>query len=83
MNRSSIRPLSHLPAGTEARVVALEGGRGLQSRLVSMGLNVGCDVRVVRSGRASRGPTLIALGQMRLAIGHGMAERIMVSTGGA
>jgi Fe2+ transport system protein FeoA len=79
MNRPAAQPLSRLPTGTEATVVALAGGRGFQGRLVSMGLSVGRSVRVVRSSNGAGGPTLIALGQTRLAIGRGMADRILVS----
>ena len=60
-------------------MVALAGGREFQHRLVSMGLNVGREVKVIRGSKGVGGPTLIALGQTRLAIGRGMAERIMVS----
>jgi len=65
-------------SGEEATIMALAGGRGLQSRLISMGLKVGSQVRVVRGGAGTWGPILIALGQARLAIGRGMADRIMV-----
>ena len=75
---SSPRPLSRVPVGEEATIMALAGGRGLQSRLISMGLKVGSEVRVIRGGAGTWGPILIALGQARLAIGRGMADRIVV-----
>jgi len=78
--KDNVRALSDLPAGAEATVVALSGGRGFRHRLVSMGLNIGCGVKVLRGSAAGGGPTLLAVGQTRLAIGHGMAERILVST---
>jgi len=81
MNDPRVRPLSRVPPGRSATVVALAGGRAFQSRLVSMGLNVGCGVTVIRSSNPSGGPTLIAMGGTRLAIGYGMAEKIMVSMG--
>jgi Fe2+ transport system protein FeoA len=79
MDISGPRPLSSLPAGQEAVVVALAGGRAMQGRLASMGLHVGCSLEVVRSSNGVGGPTLIALGSTRLAVGRGMAERILVS----
>ncbi|HUT01008.1 MAG TPA: FeoA family protein [Phycisphaerae bacterium] len=79
MNESSAQPLSRVPIGQTATVVALEGGQGFQSRLISMGLTVGSEVRVIRGGAGAWGPTLIALGQARLAIGRGMADKILVS----
>jgi ferrous iron transport protein A len=79
MDHAPAQPLSRVPPGGRATIVALGGGRGFQSRLISMGLKVGAEVRVIRGGMGTWGPTLIALGQGRLAIGRGMADRIMVS----
>ena len=79
MSEHSLRPLSRLPAGQTARVASLGGGREFQARLVSMGLLVGSQVRVIRAGGGTRGATLVALGPMRLGIGRGMAEKIMVT----
>lgn len=61
-------------------MLRFDGGRGFRMRLVSMGLNVGSEVEVIQGGRGSGGPTLIASGHTRLAIGHGMAQKIIVST---
>jgi len=80
MGKLPTQPLSAVPAGRRVRVVALASGRGLQSRLVSMGLTIGSELRILRGGAA--GPTLVALGETRLAIGRGMAERIIVSARG-
>ena len=79
MDELPTQPLSAVPAGRRARVVALAGGQGLRSRLLGMGLTVGSELRVLRGGTA--GPTLVALGETRLAIGRGMADRILVSAG--
>ena len=75
----AVRPLTSVPAGGKARVVALAGGHHFQNRLVSMGLNVGVEIKVVNSSNGRGGPMLIATGGTRLGIGHGMAERIMVA----
>lgn len=80
MDESRVRPLSRMPEGTKATVVRLAGGREFQNRLVSMGLNIGCELEVVHGGGRG-GPTLVAVGQTRLAIGYGMARRVMVSAG--
>ena len=79
MDRSAVRPLVHIPAGTKATVVALAGGRQFQHRLVSMGLNVGLEIEVIHSSDGRGGPTLLATGETRLAIGQGMAEKILVA----
>lgn len=79
MTHRRLRPLSRLRAGQAARVAALEGGREFQARLVSMGLLIGTQITVVRASGDSHGAALIAVGPMRLGIGRGMAEKIMVT----
>ena len=78
VDESLRRPLSSLPAGTRGVVVALAGGRRFTQQVVGMGLHPGRRIEVIRSGNGRRGPCLIASGQTRLVIGHGMAERILV-----
>jgi len=69
-------PLAVACAGERVRIAELEGGRGLRQRLMSMGLNIGSEIEVIRKG--CPGPFLIAVGDTRLAIGAGMAHKIMV-----
>lgn len=52
----------------------------MQERLVSMGLGPGSEIEVIRKG--APGPFIIAAKEARLAIGMGMAQRIMVSENG-
>ncbi len=69
--------LSEAPIGKNLRVESVQGGRGLVMRLAGLGLTVGTDVRsLINNGR---GPILIAVRQARLALGRGLAARIMVS----
>ena len=70
-------PLAMASAGESIRIVSLAGGRGMQQRLASMGLNVGSEIEVIKRGLP--GPFLISAGDTRLAIGAGMAHKIMVS----
>lgn len=77
-NDDAVKPLSHVRPGVTATVIGLLGGRGFQSRLVNMGLNVGVEVRVLHGGNGD-GPALVATGQTRLALGRGMAHRVMVA----
>ena len=79
MNRILTCPLSRLRAGQAATVRSLAGGYEFQHRLACMGLHVGCTVKVLRPGALFGGPVLVALGQTRLAIGRGMAEKILVA----
>lgn len=64
--------------GRKGTVLALTGGREFQAKLVSMGFNVGSVVTVLKSGVGGSG-LLVATGDTRLAIGNGIAERIVVA----
>jgi ferrous iron transport protein A len=70
-------PLSIANAGQRVRIVCFAGGRGICRRLSSMGLNVGGKIEILRRGYP--GPFLVASSGTRLAIGAGMAHKIMVS----
>jgi ferrous iron transport protein A len=74
-------PLSTLPDGTTARLVRVDGGPGLRSRLTAMGLRPGAEVRVVHNG--GRGPFVVAAGEARIVLGRGMAFKVLVATNGA
>jgi len=80
MVSAALVPLSKVAEGESVTVVEMGGGRWFKQRLVSMGVSVGSTVKVLRANNSIGGPTLIAIGQTRLAIGRGMAERIMVRT---
>ena len=68
-------PLAMADEGVDVRIVALRAGRGVDLRLTELGLNVGSEVRVVqRQG----GGLLVARGETRIAIGGGMATKVMV-----
>lgn len=77
MNKTRIIPLAMAPSGQKFRVVSIGCGRGLQHKLISMGLGFGKEVEVIRSGRG--GPFLITVGESRIAIGRGIANKIMVT----
>ena len=74
-----VMPLSGIKAGSRGSVVAFEGGMAFQTRLVDMGLDLGCEIEVLRGGENSAGPMLIAVGETRLALGRGMSERVLVA----
>jgi len=71
-------PLAFLPAGRCAVVKEVVGGFGFRRRLAEMGLVKGAVVRVIRNDRNDRGPLIIALGESRLALGFGMAQKVIV-----
>mgnify|MGYP005626182831 CR=1 FL=1 len=69
-------PLSMIPKGSKAVVVSILGGRGLMSRLMQMGLTPGTEVEVIEN-RA--GPILIRVRGTVIALGRGVASKIIVS----
>ncbi len=71
-----ILPLTMIRSGTSVALVAISGGLGLRRRLTDMGLKEGVKFRLVHSLRP--GPCIIAFGGTRLALGHGMAQKILV-----
>lgn len=77
-NGQQVEPLSTIGTGCRGTVAALTGGHAFHSRIVSMGLTVGSAIEVIQRSSGLAGPTLIATGNTRLAVGHGMAEKIMV-----
>ncbi|MCP4643380.1 MAG: ferrous iron transport protein A [bacterium] len=74
-----LTPLCKIPAGTRVVIQELAGGRSFQQWATGMGLTAGRAVEVLRGGGSS-GPVMVAVGEARLAIGHGMAQKILVDT---
>jgi len=69
-------PLPMLNAGEAACVSRiLPCGQGLARKLTAMGLSPGAKVTVL-NGRG--GPLLLRVGECRIAVGLGMAQRVMV-----
>ena len=68
--------LDHLPVGATARITRLQGGHGFQSRIGHLGLEVGQVLHKTR--QESSGPILVELESSTIAIGRGLAHRIVV-----
>jgi Fe2+ transport system protein FeoA len=71
--------LVHLKPDHKGRVSEILGGAGLQNRLMSMSLYVGKEITKL-SYIGLRGPVVIRVGRSVLALGHGMAAKIIVET---
>ncbi len=57
--------------------MAIQGGRGMQTRLRRLGLSEGQVVRKL-SALAWGGPVVVLVNRAQVAIGRGMARRILV-----
>ncbi len=68
--------LSRVASGEKVVVLALGAGWGLQRRLADLGLTPGVEIKVISSGRP--GQVVIDVRGSRLALGRGVASKIMV-----
>jgi Fe2+ transport system protein FeoA len=76
MEDSKTSALSRVEEGRTVTVVSVHGGRGLRSRLTALGLLPRVQITVVHNGRF--GPFVISIKNSRIAIGKGVADKIMV-----
>jgi len=73
---SAIYPLAIATVGEKVRLENINGGENLIRRLTSMGMTPGVELSVVQD---SGGPLLISVRDTRIALGRGMAQKVMVS----
>lgn len=68
-------PLKLMSVGKNAIIIDIDGGYKLRSRLMEMGFNKGTVVKVIRN---DQGPLIVGLGESRMVVGCGMAQKILV-----
>jgi ferrous iron transport protein A len=68
-------PLAAVGPGSEVKVLEVAGGIGMRTRLAGMGVVAGAKLKVLAN---DGGPLLVSCGETRLALGRGMAHRILV-----
>jgi ferrous iron transport protein A len=71
------KDLTQLEEGETGVVVDIQGGWGLVRRLDSLGIRIGKKVTKV-SSQLMRGPVTVKLDNSQIAIGFGMARKILV-----
>ncbi len=69
--------LVQIKANNKVRVLEILGGSNLESKLLSMGVYKGKPL-IKLSHIGLRGPVVIKSGRSILALGHGVAEKIIV-----
>lgn len=68
-------PLPMAASGEPMRVVGFSQGMNIEKRLAGMGLSLGSEIHVLqREG----GNLVVALGNTRLALGCGLAQKVLV-----
>ncbi len=69
--------LTWMQTGQSGTIIQIQGGIGLASRLTALGIRPGKRVTKV-SSMFIRGPVIIEMDRTQLAIGFGMANRVIV-----
>lgn len=69
--------LTNMPVGKKGIIRDIVGGHGLANNLDVMGIRTGIEITKV-SKQWIRGPVTIRIGNNEIAIGYGMATRILV-----
>lgn len=79
---SSAKNISHIPLtklkkGVRAKIVEITSGKQVVHRLSTLGIRL--DSHVVKiSTFVLRGPVTVKVGSTTIALGHGMAEKVIV-----
>ena len=76
MENKQIRPLSTVRAGETVKLIGVDAGQGLKSRLASMGLLSNMEFTVVSNGHP--GPFVISVRNSKMVLGRGIAQKILV-----
>lgn len=69
-------PLTAFSKGEKGHIENINGGKKLCKRLYEMGFNKGTEIRVVKN---DVGPLIVSIYGSKVAIGRGMAEKIIIS----
>ncbi len=77
MKTGNLIPLVKLNRGEEGIIGSINGGQGMRKNLENLGVREGVKIKVI-SRHYMKGPVVILIGKSRVAIGFGMARRIMV-----
>jgi Fe2+ transport system protein FeoA len=68
--------LTDLKQGQKGIIFSIVGGRRITQRLIDMGLTPGTEIKMLRKGRW--GPVEISIRGSNLALGYGIARKILV-----
>lgn len=69
--------LDHIDINQVVKVQAIRGGWGIRQRLGQLGIHVG-DLLIIKRSGALGGPLLLQIHNMEIAVGRGMAKKIIV-----
>ena len=76
MDETTLKQLSQVREGQTVVIISINAGHGLNNRLAAMGLLPKTRIKVVNNHHP--GPFVIDLKGAKMALGRGMANKIMV-----
>jgi len=74
----AIKDLTQIHNSMDVEVVDINGNYQFREKIESMGLRIGVHLTKL-STQVMHGPVTVKVGNTKIAIGHGMAKKIMVS----
>lgn len=69
-------PLAGLNKDDRGKVESIRAGSQATKRLYEMGFYTGAEIKVLKN---DRGPLIVALGNNKIALGRGLAEKMLVA----
>jgi len=72
-----LHDLTQVKEGVVCEIVEMTGGMGFVEKLAVMGITVGTKVKKI-SSQIMKGPVTIQVGNTQVAIGFGMAKKIII-----
>ena len=69
--------LANVTPGSKVRVIEIRGGLGIRQRLSCLGIHPG-DLMIVQASGIMRVPVLVNIHDNKVALGRGVASKIMV-----
>lgn len=74
--------LARMQAGQKGKIIRISGGHGITGKLEALGIRDGQEIKKI-SEQWMRGPILLQYGNTQLALGFGLASKVLVEiTGG-
>jgi Fe2+ transport system protein FeoA len=77
MSDMKLVTLRKMKAGQSGKIIEIHGGQGLVNRLDALGIRTGGTIKKL-SSMVMRGPVTVQCGRTCVAIGCGMADKIIV-----
>ena len=73
--------LARMRAGQKGKIIRISGGHGIASKLEALGIRQGEEIKKI-SDQWMRGPVLLQHGNSQVALGFGMASKVLVEITG-